>query len=174
MTRREVCRLSCRLLGIYAFMNFVAFLNLPLSTYQIGMLNHDSRPVWLAALVIPVCFLLLSFLLWFGGDALSARIASGPDASENKSVLTPEIIQRIAFAVAGILILAGAMSPFGRLIQLVFRPAPAPRPPIDEWNLVVSSAEVLLRLALGAWLLLGSERLSRLLQKAKPLVQKDW
>jgi hypothetical protein len=174
MTKREVCRLSCRVLSIYNLTNFFLLLNVPVAMLQTTMITHSSTLPWLLSLILPVLVLLLSAFLWFGAEALSARMISGAESSESASGVTSEVIQRLAFAVVGLLILVGAISPLERLIQDTFHPIPDPRSPIDEWNLARLAVEVVIRLALGVWLLFGAEGLSRLLQKAKPLVNKDW
>ena len=174
MTSREVCRLSCKILGLYTLTGFFFSLNLPINMLQISIMNRSSSLLWILSLLLPVLLLLLSSFLWFGAGALSARMISGTESSESASGVTSEVIQRIAFAFAGILILAGVIAPFGNLIQEIFHPVPDPRMLTDEWRLAIHAFEVAIRIALGVWLLFGAESLGRLLQIAKPMVKKDW
>jgi hypothetical protein len=174
MTKRDVVRLSCKVLSIYTLIAFLASLAFPLSMLQPVMWHPGNTLVWLLSLIPTILLLLLSAYLWFGADALSARIVPGPECSESTSGLTAVVIQRIAFSLVGILVLVGAMSPLRQVIdQIGIRIARIGPRSTDLW-LAMLAIEVVIRLALGAWLLLGSENVRRLLQKAKPLVEKDW
>lgn len=179
MTNREVCRLSCRVLSIYTLTGFIGSLTFPLSMIQPAMWHPESTPAWLLLLIPSILFLVLSAFLWFGAEALGARMISGAESSESASGVTSEVMQRIAFAVAGILIFAGAIGPLVRLIQQIsYRISSGPVPRMDDLGIAMLAVEVVIRLALGVWLLFGSERVRRLLQRllqlAKPLVKKDW
>lgn len=84
------------------------------------------------------------------------------------------VIQRIAFSVTGILVLVGALSPLGQVVNEIGLRISGIRPPRGVLWLVILAIEVVIRLALAAWLLLGSENVRWLLEKANPLVKKDW
>jgi hypothetical protein len=179
MTNREVGRLSCKVLSICTVIGFIASLTFPISTLQLSMLEpprgHQGSTSWLLSLIPPILLLVLSACLWFGAEALAAHMISGAESSERASSVTPEVIQRIAFAVAGILIFAGAISPLVRLIQQIsYRILNSRVPMMDDLGIAMLVVEVMIRLALGVWLLFGAESVSRLLQLAKPLVKKDW
>jgi hypothetical protein len=98
---------------------------------------------------------------------------SGTGSSESASGVTSEVIQRIAFAVAGILILVDALSPLRQLIQgISYRISNSPVN-MPELSLEMYGLEVGIRFVLGAWLLLGIEKRTRRLQRAKSLGDQD-
>ncbi|MGA2260710.1 MAG: hypothetical protein ABSH28_04650 [Acidobacteriota bacterium] len=173
MTNREIGRLSCRVLSIYTLTGFIGSLAMPVSMLQPVMWRPGSTTTWLLTLVPPLLLLLLGAFLWFGAEALGARMILSSESSESTSGATPQVIQRIAFAVAGILILVGAISSLRLFIQQIAIRISHSRSPMDNLDLTMLGVEVGIRFALGAWLLVpDSVRL--LVQKAKPLVQKDW
>jgi hypothetical protein len=174
MKKREVARLSCKVLSIYTLTIFFASLMGPLSLLQPPMWRPGNTLVWLLTLIPAILLLLLTACLWFGADVLSARMVPDPECSESTSGLTAVVIQRIAFSVTGILVLVGALFPLGRVISEIGLRISAVRVPMDILSLVMPATEVVIRLALGTWLLLGSENTRRLLEKVKPLVKKDW
>jgi hypothetical protein len=174
MTKRDVVRLSCKVLSIYTLIAFLASLAFPLSMLQPGMWHPGNTLVWFLTLIPAMLLLLLSACLWFGADVFSARMVPDPECSESTSGLTAVVIQRIAFSVAGILVLVGALSPLERVVNEISLRISGVRVPMGILSLVMLAIEVVIRLALGTWLLLGSENVRRLLEKAKPLVEKDW
>jgi len=93
--------------------------------------------------------------------------------AEKPSGVTPEVISRIAFIVTGILIITGGLSALGSVIaNLLTQPRQLT---VYFWVYV---ADVVLRLAVGSWLMFGSERLCGLArfgsERLRDLVTKDW
>jgi hypothetical protein len=64
--------------------------------------------------------LVLAVVLFILSEPLARRLASSPSADAKESVCTFEQFQALAFAVAGILILASSLPGLGRAVQDLF------------------------------------------------------
>ena len=167
MTRQEVGQLCCKVLGIYTLVAGIAvsegaFLSLAV-VRQGGILARITT-------FLPA-FLLLSFsgYLWLYAEPIAARMFSNEAPAEHASGVTPEILRRIAFVFAGILIVNSALTDLAQVIASLLTP-----------QMTVHSAvylgDAIVRLVLGFWLIFGSQRLrswfgAKTLQN---LTKKDW
>jgi hypothetical protein len=138
----------------------------PVALLQPGMRDHASLAYRIASFVPTVMLFLLSAILWLSSGQFAPSPGSGPKSDETPSGITPQILQNIAFSVVGILILVNTVSFSGHIVLQSLRENPWRDP--SYWLNVVDS---MIRLALGSWLLFGSEGLRRfkswLLENAK-------
>jgi hypothetical protein len=174
MTKREVASLALKLLGIYAFILAISsfhsmMISLAIGAQYTGTTSHDSTFFLLAAgSGIPL--LLLIFLGWYL-IAASERLSKGlfpQEVGEDKiSALSSEDAQTIAFSVVGLLLLTKAVPNLFRVMlrissALQYKTLSAT---VIKTGIIQSSVVVVVQLALGLYLFLGSKGLSGLWHK---------
>ncbi|MBZ5498630.1 MAG: hypothetical protein LAP85_19715 [Acidobacteriia bacterium] len=160
MARQEVGQLCCRVLGIYTFIHGVSATS---GTFlSLSMIRQGSTFAHILGLL--PAFILLSFsaYLWLYAGAIASRMFSEPESTESLSGSTTQVIQRVAFSVAGILILNSAMPTLGQTIVNLLTQTRQAAPYV-----AVYGVESAIRVVVGIWLLLGSASLRK-------LFKKDW
>ena len=109
-----------RLLAIYCFVQsiplFSAF-GLVAAMYVPESFGRSQPSAVFTALLPGGSLLLLSILLYVFSQPLARRIAPSTSTEPSGSVCTFEQVQSIAFAVAGVLILATSLPSVGRALQ---------------------------------------------------------
>jgi len=109
-----------RLLAIYCFVMsiplFSAF-GLVAAMFAPESFSHSQSTAIFTALLPGGLLLILSILLFVFSQPLARRIASTTSTEPSGSVCTFEQVQSIAFAVAGVLILATSLPSVGRALQ---------------------------------------------------------
>jgi hypothetical protein len=170
MKKAEIGELSCKILSIYAFVHALAALQFPVALLQPVVRNQGSTLLTIGSFVPTVLLLLFSALLWLSAKQLESPSEPDSVSSERASGITPEILQSMAFSVAGIFILVDTLPYLGQLVIQGLNRNPV-RNPMFWLGLV----ESLIRLALGAWLLFASESLRKLKSRLLDnVVHKDW
>ena len=165
--RQEVGELCCKIAGIYTLIAAISItLSALLSFISIReAMRHDVGMFASVIVFVPAVLLFcLSACFWRYSGNIAHRIFPQHDEELGGSSpsLTPAIIQRIALMLAGILILNGAISAMGNPIAgLLVQPRQMTA--YDK----VYLAEAVIRIAIGTWLLMGTERL-------RSLTKKDW
>jgi len=172
MTKAEIGELSLKVLGIYAFLFSLIAIQYPVSLLHPGLSQTPSGMAMLVSFVPAALLLLFAAFLWLGSKRI--RLTSGPEgpSAESASKITPAILQSIAFSVAGIFILIDTLLMMSNLaVELstgLWR---------SMWFWTHLSI-VLIRTALGLWLLLGAAGLrrfrNRMLESVRPILHKDW
>ena len=170
MTKREVASLALKLSGIYAFIVSVSSLHTMM--YMIAMhTNHANRvtisPFWAAGSAIS--FLFLVFLGWYlisASERLSRRLFPQDVEGDKISAFSSENMQTIAFSIAGLLLLTkavpGLFQVILRISDIYSRNLPLA---FSKGRLVQEAVVVVVQLALGLYLFLGSKGLSELWHK---------
>ena len=170
MTKREVASLALKLSGIYAFIVSVSsFRTMMFMIASIGDHPGQGLNSTLLAAGYGIPLLLLLFLGWYlisASERLS-RLIFPQDAAEDKiSALSSEDAQTIAFSVVGLLLLTKAVPGLFRVIlwisDIYSRNLPLA---FSKGRLVQEAVVVVVRLALGLYLFLGSKGLSELWHK---------
>ncbi len=120
MSSINLAIVGLRLLAIYCIIQAVPlFWDVSFTAVMLGSGSFGhSQPVAIFMALLPgSSLLLLSILLFVFSQPLGRRIASSTSPSPSESVCTFDQFQSIAFAVAGILILATALPSVGRALQ---------------------------------------------------------
>jgi hypothetical protein len=117
--------------------------------------------------------LLFSALLWFFARRIAANSVSEPEDTGGSPGITPQLLQSIGFSIVGILILVDTLGYLGSLVSDSLGRNPVTN--LFFWiHLVITVA----RLAIGAWLILGSDRLrilgTRMRDSLDGAIHKDW
>ena len=103
MTKKEIAKLACKLLGLYALLMGLTTFGSNLG-WLFGGLSSD-RPVF-GFLIPSVIFTAYGLFLWFGAAFLSGLMISDENNKEGKSKMVAAEMQAIAFSVLGLWILA--------------------------------------------------------------------
>jgi hypothetical protein len=178
VTKQDVRKLCFKLFGIYTFINAIAYggsvlasaLTIAQPSYELMQGGASTQVV-----ILPFTALLLfclSAILWFGAEAFTERIFSKNETTESPIRINPEIIKQIAFMVAGILILAGALPHLaGPITSLLI-------PKLNNTSAWVDLAMTIIRIVLGIWLIFGSARICNFFklgaEKIGNLHKTDW
>jgi hypothetical protein len=165
MTKAEMGELSCKLLGIYAFIVSLTMIQFPVSWLQPGLWEKTSGLAMAMAFIPTVLLLFCAAFLWLSSRRYNFNSRG---SSEGSSSITPAILQDIAFSVAGIFTLIDAVPQLG---TLVFELSSGPSRNLLFW---LHLATFLVRLALGLWLLLGADGLRKFINRIGPAFRKDW
>ncbi len=167
MARQEVAQLCCKVLGIYTFISGIAVSQGALLSLTVV---REGGILALIAAFLPA-FLLLSFsgYLWLHAKPIAARMFPNEDPPVNAPGVSPEILRRIAFVVVGILVVNGAFSELANVLFSLLTPR------MTVYSKVYLGTAII-RLILGFWLILGSQRLRFWFgsQKLQNLFRKDW
>ena len=114
---------SLRLLAIYCFVEaiplFSAF-GLLAAVYSPDAFRGSQSMAILKSLLPGVSLLVLAIVLFIFSVPLARRLASSHSGDGKETVFTFEDLQALAFAVAGILILATSLPNLGRALQDLF------------------------------------------------------
>jgi hypothetical protein len=116
MTSINLAIVGLRLLAVYCFVQAIPLF----SAFGLlaAMYASDSfRGSIFTSLLPGGSLLVLAVVLFVFSEPLARRLASSPSADAKESVCTFEQLQALAFAVAGILILATALPSLGRAVQ---------------------------------------------------------
>ncbi len=172
MRKQEIGELCCKVLSIYTFI--AALSNSQGAFLSLFAFRSSSRPVGgsiaptvvlnpLLALFVPFLLLLcLSACLWLYADRIAMRMFPEDEKSAVMSTgPMPETIRRIAFIVAGILILNSAISALTNPVLSLFGGFPRQMTIYSTVYLV----EAMIRIVLGIGLIL-SARKSRIIKSA--------
>ena len=161
MTKREVAVLACKILGVYFFIvslsGFAFTVSMVFANFSRGTEDSMSN-VRFVGLVGPIPVIVLSILLWFLADRIAGRMVSGTEGSTEVSKLTAADIQAIAFSVVGMLVLTRFFPQLAQLIvnlSILDRYDHAPMDAMTKGRI----GGLIVQLAIGLWLLLGSRGL---------------
>jgi hypothetical protein len=165
MKANQLATLVLRLLGIYCLIVFIPFVSVfDSAIYYVGS-AHDTSG--LAAIIIA----LIALAFWLGvgillivySVPLGGKLAKDFGES-NFTSLSFEQIQVLAFAIAGILIFAGALPQLFNgiysflifLTQLAHRDQYLTGTKFDEWHTLLVAAGIFLKAGLGLCLFFGA------------------
>ena len=161
MTNREAGLLGGKLLGLYTLIIALSALQAPISYLYLGKINNQSTPTVLLAFIfafVPsILLFLFGYYLYFNAGALGTWEDPEKQVSGSSAGMTPQVVQRIAFSVVGLLILDGAIAHWGMVVPNLF--FPFQRHDAYFW---VHLAEALIQTALGLWLFFGTENFQRI------------
>ena len=167
MKKREVGELCCKIASIYTLIAAIGTtLGALLSFISIREAMKHVVGMFASVIVfIPAVLLfgLSGYLGRYSGN-IAKRIFPQHDEELGGTPpsLTPAIIQRIALVLAGILILNGAISAMGNPIaSLLVQPRQ-----MTAYSKVYL-AEAVIRVVIGTWLVIGTEKL-------RSLITKNW
>ncbi len=177
MTQREIARLCCKVIAIYALIRAIesvgSFGWLVLGPAPSGMSEWQIYVQVFFFALPPVVLVAMSVFLWKHAGVVAAWI-SGHDLQDDPD--EPDIkparaksqeLQAVAFATLGLWAIIDALP---RLIDLGFRALIPPGSRLAlEFGLLSASrlVAISLQLAIGVWLLFGSRGLVQLLYKLR-------
>lgn len=158
MTKREIAVLVCKIFGIYTFL-------LAVQGLTTGLFMLPTHPY---GYTIPLFILLiLGYIFFFKPDSIGKYMVSEEKESKIKFEVDYEDIQKIAFSVIGLFILASAIPRvFGAILQILTIQI-YQRDNYPFWLRTSSLIEAVLRLGIGLWLFLGSRALVEFLRKIR-------
>lgn len=177
MTQREIARLCCKVIAIYALIRAIesaAVLGwILLGPSSSGITEWQTYVQVFFFALPPVVLVAMSVFLWKNAGVVAAWI-SGHDLQDDPD--EPDIkptransheLQAVAFATLGLWAIINALP---RLIDLGFRAMIPPSSSLAvEFGLLSASrlVAISLQLAIGVWLLFGSRGLVQLLYKLR-------
>ncbi len=169
MTKHEVAVLACKILGIYFVVGGLSGLGYAVTE----LVRHFSRGtegsmsnLWLATLVGSTLMVVFGILLWVLVDRIAARVVSGAEAPTEVSKISGADIQAIAFSVVGMLVLARFFPQLAQLIVYLSILDRYDHTPVDAMT-KGRIGGLIVQLAIGLWLLLGSRGLVGLLKTVR-------
>jgi hypothetical protein len=167
MNKNEAIKVGFKVLSMYAFMQGITALGIPISIYEItipwqrlqGSMGTGSD-TFSAAVFLPSALLFLfGGLLWLSAKRIKVSSTDQESTAENGIGLTPQILQRIIFSALGIFIVVGSVAPLGNIVtalnlhdRRVFVQNPV---------IYYRIADGLLQLIFGCWLIIGSKGLRK-------------
>lgn len=126
--------------------------------------RNFSLAMWAPVAVPAIFWLLLALIVWWRAPWLARRISGGD------SVPMPEIpggdrLLTVALVVVGVLVLADAVPNLTSSIMIAFREKADRATTTALWN--STTLGELLKLAVGLWLVLGTEGVARLIHRLR-------
>lgn len=168
MTIKNLAGLSCKVLAVYTLVLALQSLNyfaiLPVSIME----NFPSGVTTLLVMVafIPSILLLtLAAILWFRADRFAGHMAPDKNTSGEKTAVSGEDVQVIAFSVVGVLVLAGAVPELFQFVSNLVLQRSLQDHSLSETVSVYTVSRAIglaVRLVIGFWLLLGARGLAGL------------
>jgi len=158
MTQRQIARLACRLLALFALVMAVGAVQWAVSGFafepsELPGIAH-ARWFWVAQVLPVVLYAATAAILWLAADRLAAWMSADTDTAT--SLPGEAGLQSVAFSVVGLCILGWAVPGLASLaVHPVFE--------LGEWRANV--AAIALQVALGLALLLAARRLVALLSR---------
>ena len=185
MSKKDVANLACKLLALYTIVNGLTGGLSGLATVSAILADNRGRigPSPLKV-VLMSCgpFLIYIFVgigLWYLSDRISNFIANEIHLGKNESLSkkTVEEVQTIAFSVLGLFFIGGALSkavsPIISLLMVDSSNVPIINSQVQYAN-IGKLLEVVIQLAFGLWLLLGTQGLVYVLKRVRKAgVQQD-
>ncbi len=156
MTKHEIAILSFKVLCIYAVIQSIdriyTFLYYLFYEKQIDIAD---KPNLLMSAVPSILMVFCAIVLWFGAPLLAKSIFS-EDVSEIKSQNSLEDIQRVAFSIAGLYMLATSLPELVEVTTVILTVPAENRNPGSMVHIIVT---FLFQASLGFWLLFSSRGL---------------
>ncbi len=123
MTRHQVAALACKILGIYAIVKALGmplqFLIVPLRMVFRGVGGGTNILTLIGASASFVLLIVFGILLWRLADRLAGCMTSGAEVPSVEERLRGADLQRIAFSVVGLFVLAHAIPEIPQLAYLL-------------------------------------------------------
>lgn len=179
MKPNQLATLVLRLLGIYCLLQFIPTLTLTSPSVPILLAGENLGAY--EELLITAVLLFLAFQLLIGillivksvpwGDKLTRQNAS----ETNTSTIAFEQVQMLAFAVAGVLIFAGALPQlFSSLVSFFISIGQISRPNqysngslLYSWRSLLMAIGVFLKAAVGLWMFLSARTFANFWRKLR-------
>lgn len=172
MKKDEFAYIGCRLLalfyGVKALFDVSSFVTVfvswnsglfPSSQVSLGMMYMQ---------LIPLCLnILLAFLLWFAAERIVHFLLSETDISIDRSAISANQLQTVAFAAVGVLILGLTFPEIGRTLFRIIEIKKINNSAPVSTEMMVQIFVLGLRLIIGFFLVFGSKGLSGLLTRLR-------
>ena len=160
MTKREIATLSFKVLSVYAFLQAIdkSYDIIYFFVYK-DQLHLGDKVNLIMTSAPPVLSGICGILLWCVAPLLATSIfkSTGPEYDSHASLRD---IQMTAFSIVGIFILATGLPNLVNVVLMMLTAAPARA---MTHTIVV----LVLKIALGLWLLLGSRRIVNFIRSAQ-------
>ena len=176
MTKSDIFSLALKILGIYAIIVAISTLRFSLSMIFAYVTNPQYSPSLvsiIAGSLLPLLLLLiLSYYLIKRSDKLGKTIFPNSQSEKVLVSLSSVEIQAIAFSIIGVLVIVWALP---KLFEIVTQLSYSKIHQGDVFSvrmgqkLIEYSVDVVIRLALGIYLFIGSKGLSTIWHKIHPL-----
>jgi len=167
MTKRDIATLSFKVLSIYALIRAIDKLS---DIFYINFQGYDNKTIILNLALISVPLILLvicSLLLWFFAPLLANSIFKSI-IPEDKSDASLENIQRIAFSIVGLYLIASGLPELVNMVTIFVTPLMTSVPVRGGLSPMINLSIVfILKIALGLWLLLGSRGLINFIRSTR-------
>jgi hypothetical protein len=165
-----MARLACQLMAVYTLISAVKALN-----YVIilpGSTPGEISASLIAAALLP--FILLSVLaafLWFRAESLAGHLAPDRELPTGRLEILGEDVQAVAFSLAGVLVLAGALPQLAQVVASLIQLYALPHYMRDSGffiaTIIPRAAGLLIQSIIGLWLTLGSRGVVVILKKIR-------
>lgn len=171
MTKREIAALACKILALYAVTLAWGAIGsiIPFLLYRVEPSQGMSLTgITIANISYTVLMGTTAFLLWFKADRIAISMVRDEGMAIENSKIHSSDIKAIAFSVVGLFILAETIPHAVGVI--VERSMSTPMPGMDMgWNAGKKAlvARLVVEIAIGFWLLLGSRGLVGLLKLSR-------
>jgi hypothetical protein len=173
MNKGEATEVGLKLLSMYAFLEGISALTLPISLRESQIALHSNTTFSPAAFIPSVLLFLFGIILWLNAETSEASALNDKSIEENIGGLTPQILQRIVFSALGILIVIQSIAPLGNVISAFaryFQDKYVTTSRFPYYRLI----EVLVKLIFGSWLIIGSRSLKTFQAWLLSNIKKDW
>lgn len=178
MKKAEAVEVGLKVLSLYAFLEGINALAVPISLRESQITIHASTSFPAAAFIPSALLFVFGIILWLNAKRTESSSIVEKSAVENAIGLTPRILQGIVFSALGILIITQSLAPLGNLISaisaisaLYFLDNHAFISRFPYYRLI----EAFAKLIFGIWLIIGSRSLRKfqswLLENVKSIRQ---
>ena len=161
MKKHEVAILSFKVLSIYAVIQFIyQFYSFLYYLSYKEQLEFDQKYDLLLSSIPSLLMAMCALILWFGAPMLANSIFKKNDNEINSQSSLADI-QRVAFSVLGMYLIAASLPAIVEIILVVQMASEVKN---SSGSMVPTIVEILLKGILGVWLLFGSHGLVNFLR----------
>ncbi len=149
MKKSEAIEVGCKILSVYAFMQGITALQIPISMHEQAITHVSAAPSSIVFIPAALLFLFSAFL-WLSARQMELRSKDQEPSAESASGLTAQVVQGTVFSALGILMLVESVAPLGNLVLLISSSQQQRVIIPSFWlRIVEGSINGLVRLALG-------------------------
>jgi hypothetical protein len=168
MSKREIAGLACKTLGLYIIVQGIYVIANAISSYFV----YQFESGMLVSAVFPFVFLVVfGICVWTFSEKLSFLMVNGEADSEDRSSITANELQRIAFSVLGLFFIGTSLPKLISHLSTMNEMMDAiPNPLTGVFGDIT-------QLVIGLWIFLGSRSLVNLLvhlRHAGLRKEEDW
>lgn len=160
----DIAKIACRILAIYALIVAITTFTYPLSIInQLGFAYsalYDSifRMIFMVilAFLVPLALIGMALVLWFFADKIAGLMAGKKVGEGDGTSFVAVDIQKLAFLVAGVFVLASAVPGLFEGLMGVFGAG------IGIFGRIVGLFGAVLKVAIGLWMVAGAQGINNI------------